>query len=162
MAKGIEPDQKTLQAMFTYRDGTLYRNHGQHKGRPFGSENGNGYLRGSINDRLHYAHRLIFVMFHGVVPDYVDHIDGDPMNNRIENLRSVTHAQNMQNQKLRRDNKSGHKGVCWNIRDKTWTVQIFKNSEQHCLGTFADKAAAIAAYQAASKTLHGEFARGAA
>lgn len=162
MAKGIEPDQKTLQAMFTYRDGTLYRNHGQHKGKSFGSENGNGYLRASINDRLHYAHRLIFVLFHGFVPDYVDHIDGNPTNNRIENLRSVTHAQNMQNQKLRRDNKSGQKGVCWNIRDKTWTVQIFKDSKQHCLGTFTDKDAAVAAYKAASKTLHGEFAREAA
>jgi len=66
---------------------------------------------------------LIFLYHHGYLPKFVDHIDGNKKNNRIENLREATKSQNAMNQKVSTRNTSGIKGVMWHKRDKKWFVQ---------------------------------------
>jgi hypothetical protein len=93
-------------------------------------------------------------------PGYVvDHIDGDPLNNRRDNMRIVTSSENSWNQKISKANKSGYKGVCFAAREGRWRAQIRKNKRQYMLGYFKDPADAAAAYAAASAELHGEHGR---
>jgi len=67
----------------------------------------------------------------------IDHIDGNPLDNRKENLRKVTHQENMQNQtKLPKNNTSGYIGVVWNKSNKKWDAQIKTNKKRFYLGSF--------------------------
>ena len=89
----------------------------------------------------------------------VDHINGDKLDNRRENLRLATRAQNTQNQGRRSTNKSGYKGVCRATNRKSWMATITVNRRQKLLGCFSTPEEAHAAYCTAAKELHGEFAR---
>lgn len=103
----------------------------------------NGYLVSSIFNKSYMAHRIIYKMYHGVDPEYIDHISGVRTDNRIENLRSVTVCENNQNQKIRIDNASGIQGVYWHKRDKNWQAQINTNKERKFLGSFENLEDAI-------------------
>lgn len=65
----------------------------------------NGYMRVYINNTAYSVHRLVFEAFHGYCPKYIDHIDGDRANNKLENLREVTQSENMHNAM-----RNGHSG----------------------------------------------------
>lgn len=86
-----------------------------------------------------------------------DHINGDGLDNRRSNLRQVTHRQNMANQRLRRDSKSGYKGV--NRSRSRWQAGIKVDYRQRHLGTFETAEEAARAYDAAAIAAWGEFAR---
>lgn len=66
-----------------------------------------------IESTAYLAHRIVYELHYGCIPeDYdIDHIDRNPLNNRIENLRAVPHSVNMRNTKLQKNNKSGKTGV---------------------------------------------------
>lgn len=89
----------------------------------------------------------------------VDHRDGNGLNNRRENLRLATHAENAHNQRKRRDNSSGFKGVSWHKDCKRWQAYIAVNGKRKYLGLFGNPADASEAYSRASVDLHGEFGR---
>lgn len=87
----------------------------------------------------------------------IDHINGNGLDNRKENLRIATRAQNQQNRNILRHNTSGYKGVS---KDReTWRAQIRVNNTIMRLGRFRDKISAAIAYNEAAKKYHGEFAR---
>jgi len=116
-----------------------------HFGAEIGSRKLDGktkYLNTSITingDRIDYRlHRLIWFYVTGKVPDKIDHIDGDGLNNKWKNLRSVTIIKNLQNQRINKNNKSGFNGVCWNIADSVWIVYIGHNCKQVYGGRFKD------------------------
>jgi AP2 domain/HNH endonuclease len=90
---------------------------------------------------------------------HVDHIDGDGLNNRRCNLRAATRSQNMHNQRVRRDNASGFKGVHLDKRTSMWTAQIASGGKRKRLGSYGSPEEAHAAYVLASARLHGEFGR---
>lgn len=88
----------------------------------------------------------------------IDHIDGDPRNNRITNLRSVSMSENLANQKLRSDSSTMVKGVRlhgWG----SYSARITFRGRTHHLGSFATLEEATAARREAAERLHGEFAR---
>ena len=68
--------------------------------------------------------------------DEIDHIDGNPCNNKIENLRLANHSENMRNAKTRIDNKSGVKGISWCKSKNKWKVQLWFNGKQNYIGRF--------------------------
>jgi hypothetical protein len=153
-----------IQSLFTYDDGRLLWRVSRSRRVKLGQEA--GYARKdtgrrvvNVDNRLHYAHRLIFLLHHGWLPEEVDHIDGDPANNRIENLRAATHAQNQWNSARRCDNTSGVKGVCWYPQTRKWTAQIRANGKRKRLGYYPTIEAAAEAIRTAQKHLHGEFAK---
>lgn len=113
----------------------------------------------AINNRKYYCHRLAWLYVYGEFPFEIDHINLDPFDNRISNLRSVTKAQNQRHKKLQRNNKSGYKGVCFNKNNKTWQAGIKVNKKNIALGQFGCPTAAHFAYCRAAKKYHGEFAR---
>lgn len=89
----------------------------------------------------------------------VDHINGDRLDNRRCNLRLATHAQNVRNAGMRKDNTSGFKGVCYYPLTKRWTSQINVRGRRKRLGYFSTPEEAHAAYCVAALQHHGEFAR---
>jgi hypothetical protein len=118
-----------------------------------------GYKMGRLFDRPVKAHRVIWALHYGAWPEFdIDHIDGNPANNSISNLRLATHAENMKNVRMHKDNQSGHKGVSYSsdTREK-WTARIMVNGVVHRLGRFKTPEEAAAAYAQASQRLHGQF-----
>lgn len=99
-------------------------------------------------------HRAIFSPAPG---EMVDHINGNPLDNRRANLRRATKAQNQTNTRMRSNNKSGIRGVYWRPDTRKWSSQIRYNGRVKTLGSFDTIKAAAAAYRDASMKLHGEF-----
>lgn len=84
----------------------------RHAGKmAFTAIDGDGYLTGSIHNRLYRAQRVCFAHYYGYWPDEVDHQDGVRSNNRINNLKDTGSVGNMRNKGLDRRNKSGYSGV---------------------------------------------------
>lgn len=96
-------------------------------------------------------------MFNGALPEIIDHIDGNSLNNRIENLRAATQSQNLCNRGKPKSNTSGYKGVYFDKTKNKWRAEIQKHGEVHRLGYFNAAEEAGAAYNTAAKELHGEF-----
>lgn len=110
-----------------------------------------------IDKALYRAHRLAWLYEYGHWPEVIDHINGDPSDNRLVNLRNCSQAENARNVRVHRDTASGLKGA---YRDKNkWTSRIFVNGKNVHLGTFPSPERAAAAYDAAARKLHGAFAR---
>lgn len=106
------------------------------------------------------AHRLAWFLTHGVWPTRpVDHINGNPADNRLVNLRLATTAQNRANSKTNKNNKSGLKGV--QFRNGHWRAKITNGGVTRHLGVFETAEQAHSAYVAAASEVHGEFARAA-
>ncbi len=90
-----------------------------------GSPGSTGYKQTRVDGRLYLNHRLIWLWYHGYFSEHgLDHIDRNKVNNRIENLREVSHTCNMRNCKQRKNTSSGITGVHWNKEKKKWHVQI--------------------------------------
>lgn len=118
------------------------------------------YIRISMYGSDHYAHRLAWMFMNGPIPAgmEVDHINGDTLDNRIANLRLASHAQNGHNTGLRRNNKSGVKGVSWVASRQKWVATITENGKMRSLGRFEDFDDAVAARRTAEEAYHGSFA----
>lgn len=98
-------------------------------------------------------HRAVFAVVHGRWPtDQIDHIDGDPTNNRVENLREVSGLENQRNMKRYTNNTSGHTGVRLTASGK-WQALITDNGRRIHLGVFEDVEDAAAAYRAKADEL---------
>ncbi len=84
-------------------------------------------------------HRLMAIAFLDPVQDKpeVDHIDRNPQNNVITNLRWVNRFENAQNRKVPTSNKSGVKGVCFDKNAKQWRAEIVCNGKYHYIGLYS-------------------------
>jgi hypothetical protein len=110
--------------------------------------------RGSRNQT--YMHRVI------MLPDpeqVVDHVNGDPLDNRRANLRLCTYSINNANVGLPVSNTSGFRGVSWYMRTGRWRAMISRENYQVGLGYYDNPLDAARAYDAAARELYGEFAR---
>jgi hypothetical protein len=148
--------------LFTYKDGELYWQNCPKtnlNGTKAGYLNNTGYLRVKINQKGYLIHRLIYVSHHGYLPKMIDHINGNPLDNRIENLREATSYENQYNAKARKDNYSGIKGIGWNKTKKKWIVRIRINGVRKHLGAFEDLELAELVILEARDKYHKEFAR---
>lgn len=103
-----------------------------------------------------FMHREILKAIIGME---VDHIDGDGLNNRRENLRAITPKQNRQaGRKKRIGCASKFRGVSWYKRIKKWQAAICVDGKDHHLGYFNSERGAAQAYDKKSKQLLGRFA----
>lgn len=110
-----------------------------------------GYLRGSIFGKGYIAQRVIWMLHTGEWPSkMIDHIDGNKLNNRIDNLRVVDHSGNGCNTKMRSNNTSGVNGVYWHRRRRKWAAQLSIRGNAKYLGLFESMEEAEAARQAAN------------
>lgn len=92
------------------------------------------------------THRIIYLYMTGKFPKgLVDHLNGDTLDNRWENLKDVTHSENARNCSKRKDNTSGYTGVNWRNDTNKWQVSINENNKKHNLGCFTNLEDAVAA-----------------
>jgi hypothetical protein len=121
-----------------------------------------GYLHGSVRyngvaiDML--AHRVIFALVFGRYPEHcIDHVNGNPSDNRLMNLREATFSQNRYNSRGRQRSLTQVKGVT--KRRGGYRASIYLSGRNVHLGDFPTIDIAAAAYAAAAKQHFGEFAR---
>ena len=118
-----------------------------------------GYVCSKIKDvngkwRTVYLHRWLLDVADGMV---VDHINGDKLDNRRENLRAVTKTDNNRNRASYSNSHSQYKGIRL-VRGK-WIAGITYDGRTRYLGTFYTEIEAARAYDAAALAAYGEFAR---
>ena len=159
----LELAREEVRRLFSYQDGFLVwrvTNSARNvAGNIAGSKGGEGYWSIGIGGHKYRAHRLIWVFFNGAIPEgkQIDHADGNRLNNRIENLRIASHAENVRHRKHQKNNTSGERGVFFNKPLSKWTVQIRKNGKLHHFGCFSDYDEAVSVARAKRLELHGEF-----
>jgi hypothetical protein len=166
-------DYKLAHALFEYNPDTgslVWRVHtsATPKGKEAGTlsdkkkEYYTRYRNVSVLGDRYKAHRIIWLMQTGSWPEkYIDHIDGNGLNNKWSNLREASPSENMANQKVRSDSTSGIKGVSYDKKRNMWYVYIDINKKRKHLGRFETREEAAAARIAAEKVYHGAFAKGA-
>ena len=155
-------NKKYLNQIFDYKDGHLYWKVAKQSikiGDQFGCLRNYGYIVGNFDCKYSRAHRLIFMWHYGFLPKEIDHIDGNPSNNRIENLRQANRSENGMNQKLNSRNTSGVKGVTWKKDKQKWHARVKVNKKNKHLGYFDDLELAELVVQEVRNKFHGEFAR---
>jgi len=124
----------------------------------------NGYRLLRVNQKSLWAHRVAWLLATGEDPEgkVIDHINGDRLDNRIDNLRIATYSQNSANAKRHSRNTSGLKGASKVLKRGRWTgrwqASITYQRRQIALGYFDTKEEAHAAYLEAARKLQGEFA----
>lgn len=127
-------------------------------GEVAGSINSKGYLVIKIQGANYKAHRLAWLFSYGDWPTGdLDHINGVKTDNRIDNLRLASSAENNSNVTARANNKSGYKGVVFHAHTGKWMASCGHNKKRHYLGLFDTPHAASAAYLAFAQQAHAEF-----
>lgn len=119
-----------------------------------------GYIHIRYRGKRYRAHRLAFLFMDGELPDStldVDHINGDPSDNRWCNLRLATRSQNLRNQRAKGSIKL--KGVSLIRKSNRFTAQIGLDGKKKHIGCFSTAEEAHAAYRSVAIELHGEFFR---
>lgn len=118
-----------------------------------------GYRNGNYMGKTTLAHRIVFLMTNGYLPSYVDHINGDRLDNRPENLREITASGNIANSKPRTGSKSKYLGVGWSSAHGKWIANITHNGKAKYIGIYACEIEAARNYNIWAKKLHGQYAR---
>jgi hypothetical protein len=152
------PSQQRLKELFSYDQQTgdlivtARRSKSPHPiNVPCRTLNARGYYVAVVDRRQYRVHRLIWAYHHGSIPPgmQIDHINGNQIDNRLQNLRVVTPSENSRNRPLIARNRTGTHGVRWNKRDKAYVVHI----GAEYIGFYKSLPQAIAARKAAERRL---------
>jgi hypothetical protein len=125
-----------------------------------GRVKGKEYAAVRLNRKVYYVHRIIYYLITKKDPEshLIDHIDGNTLNNHIENLRLVTNKENQRNRTvINKNNTSGCTGVTWDKNKRKWLAQISVNNKNKYLGRYETKEEAASAYNEAALIYFGEF-----
>ena len=154
--------KENLNSLFEYKDGALFwkvqPSQRTKAGERAGSVNSRGYRTIRCQSKNIREHRAIFVMHYGYDPEIVDHINGDKLDNRIENLRAATKSSNMMNSVMPSKNTSVVKGVSWKKELSKWYAQIRVKGVVVWNQYFTELSDAAEAVKQARIKYHGEFA----
>lgn len=156
----MELTKEILHSMFHYENGNLIRKVSRRsfkKGSIAGGHSSNGYYRIGIFRKSYMLHRVIFMFHHGYFPEEIDHINGNPSDNRIENLRAATPSQNGMNKRISGTNKTGVKGV--KFKKGAYEASCSVNGVRHYLGRHKELLDAEKIITEFRNKHHGEFAK---
>jgi hypothetical protein len=157
--------QERLRELFDYDpvEGILIRRFKKNNAMPgpvgLNRSSKSRYPQIFVDNKAYALHRLIWIWVHGQIPDgmCIDHINGETMDNRIDNLRLASPVENWRNRRIRRGTKSGYKGV--SKQPYNYTAYLSVGGVRQHLGSFKTAEEAAAAYDSAAEELYGEFAR---
>jgi hypothetical protein len=157
----LDYNPDTGEFVWKHREGSRGQWNGRYAGKSAGYTRSDGYMLIRINRVQYYSHRLAWLIVYGEWPiNEIDHRDGNPSNNRISNIRLATGKENIRNSRVRRDNKSGLRGVWWNEKRKKWEVRIKAEGKFLYLGRFSNFNDASSVRISAEIQYFGEFRRG--
>lgn len=132
--------KELINSVFYYKNGFLFWKEtvGQRgkKDTIAGSFDKKGYVCVKYNGKMYKAHRLIFLMHYGYLVEKIDHEDGNPSNNCINNLRPASSIENGCNSKLSKKNTSGVKGVSWHKLKNKYDVKVSVNGVRKHFGSY--------------------------
>tara|TARA_R110000851_G_scaffold61962_5_gene142512 strand:+ start:4117 stop:4584 length:468 start_codon:yes stop_codon:yes gene_type:complete len=123
-----------------------------------GSIRESGHIKISVGSQLHLAHRLAYELMGEEVPEFIDHVDQDPANNKWKNLRPCTFQQNQWNTAMRSTNTSGFKNVYFRKARNKWIAKVPSLDGLKHVGTFDSAYEANIAAIAARAKHQGDFA----
>ncbi len=154
--------QSILKEYVEYSDGELiHQKERKNVNIPIGSVIGyihNGYKIVRFFRKRYGIHQLIFLYHYGFIPEFIDHKNGNTLDNHIENLRPANKSQNAANQKILKNTISGIKGV--RIRKNGIIYSVIKHKGKKIfLGSFPSIEEAQQAYLLKAKELFGDYAR---
>ena len=151
---------KRCNELFSVESGKLIRTATQSPNAKIGEVAGwidnTGYMKVRVDGKTLLVHRVIFLMTTGTLPTLVDHIDGDILNNKPDNLREASKSQNRWNCKPNKGSQSGVKGVYFD-RGR-WKALVNYKGRRYYLGMFSSVKEAATVVNEKYKELHGEFA----
>ena len=122
------------------------------KSKDYRSKHGRiGAIEARIFGKKYLAHRIIWLYYYGCWPKHqVDHINHDPTDNRIINLRDVTASENQRNRTLQKNNKVGHNGIYYDNERKQYRAQIYNGKYCKHIGRYDTLEEAIKARELAN------------
>ena len=154
MATLTQDELKSL-LMYDPASGVFTWVKGKRAGHVTGTTVSQGYVKITVSGKMYAAHRLAWLYIHGYWPPLqIDHINQIRSDNRIDNLRLATCAQNHQNRRRRTRSTSGFLGVTWHKRDRRWQAHIEINGAAKHLGLFVCLAKALRARKQAEQVYH--------
>lgn len=120
------------------------------------SVNGRGYMHGFFEDSHVLSHMVVYFLKTGEWPkECIDHIDGDKLNNKFSNIRQSGSTLNARNQKINKNNKSGHHGVRWVENRGKWMARGKRDGKTIYLGIYANINDAINAVETFKASVGG-------
>lgn len=149
------PSVETLKEIFDYNPETgllVWKNRTNSRnwaGKEAGTKHNQGYKKVTVYGETYLIHRIIWKLVTGNEAEEIDHIDGVRANNKVENLRAVTAAENHKNTQKSSKNTSGVTGVLFENRTRKPVARIKVNGVTISLGTFDTFEAAVFARKAA-------------
>lgn len=163
------PSQSLLRRWFFYDEGSgdfiklPWKGRASFPAWSVAGSRGPAAIKISVGGEQYQAHRLAWVYVHGSIPESmeVDHIDNDPFNNMLSNLRLATSSEQKHNKRVQSNNRTGLKGAYYHAchKGKKWRSQIKVGRVLHFLGYFHTAEEAHQAYRSAATLHFGEFAR---
>ena len=125
------------------------------KGSVAGSVNSSGYRTITINSKTFRVQRVIWIMLFGYIPEgfFIDHVNGNKIDNRLQNLRLATNSQNQQNRPAPKNNSSGYRGVTWHKQMNKWMARISYKGKRKLIGFFDSAEDAYKAYKKEAKEI---------
>jgi predicted RNase H-like HicB family nuclease len=151
--------QDEVKELFEYREVGLYwkedRYSNKVKGCLAGYLDSRMYRKIHVNRKTYAMHKLVYLYHHGYMPDIVDHINGCPCDNRIENLRDVSQSANAQNRSHKsKKSNTGIRNVTYNSKRNKYVVRVCCNYESKFIGEFTTLEEAEIAAKEARKKYH--------
>ena len=159
--------EDSLQQKVEYKEGKLFWKSCYNPnllGQECGYVAPHGYRAFKVGSKMLLTHRVIWYLYYNSWPPegkILDHINGDKLDNRVENLRLATQSQNGANRKDQINNTSGYRGVHFVTKDKVWRATIKINNKTKSLGRYQTAQEASEVYELAADLLFGEYKRGA-
>ena len=130
----------------------IQRKTGSSKSKPVGSvwlpaKGAKDYRAVMIGGKRFQLHRVIWEAFNGPIPEgaQIDHVNGDKLDNRLENLRLSCRRMNQRAYRNLQGGSSKYRGVCWFERDKKWHARFRHNGKDRYIGAFASEVQAALA-----------------
>lgn len=163
----LDPQREELLKLVEHKNGNLFwlprgvaRIDKQFAGKKAGCVRPDGYVCIAWQGRHVLAHRVIWILENGAIPadKFIDHINQNRSDNRIQNLRLCCVSQNNCNAKLRKDSTSKVKGVCWDTQRNKWRARVKYRGQQYHAGFYSDLTDAAIAVQKKRQEVHNEFA----
>lgn len=150
--------QEVLKERYYYKDGLLFYIKNDKRATSFAPKSYRAYNKVCLFDELYKNASFIFLFHHGYIPQIIDHIDNDRLNDRIENLRPATYSQNNANKTKSKGTLFKYMGIVRRTLNNTYYAMLQKDKIVYRNKVCRTVEQAAPEYNKLAVKHHGEFA----